>query len=118
MVKRVSCIGGTFQILFETRIAGGPFAFQKSQLAQNERGGTDGAHLLACLGLFYQCCLHAFVRVEVGSTGHTAGQHQQVGIAQVGILEEHVGLDGYSVGRLHLEPSHDTHGLDVNTASS
>ena len=98
----VGGIGGSLKSLFETRIARGALALKESERSQNHGGGSaDGAHLAAGGHLVADGLADTDVGIEVGSAGHAAGQHQQVGIREVALVELQVGLDGDAVGRLH-----------------
>ena len=55
----------------------------------------------AAAGLIADGFADAFVGKQIAGTGHAAGQHQQVGIREVALLELQVGLDVHAVGRLH-----------------
>jgi hypothetical protein len=61
---------------------------------------------------------HALVLVEVLSAGHSAGQHEQVGIAEVGIGEHHVRLHLHAVRRRHHVRSIDANSLHVCSAAA
>ena len=62
---------------------------------------------------------HTFMIVEIGSAGHAAGQHEDVGIAEVACLVEGgICQDGHAMGALHFPVVIDTDGCHVYSTAS
>ena len=55
---------------------------------------------------------------EIGSTRHTTGQEQQVGIREVSFFKHHVCLDVHAMSRTYQGEVADAHRYNVNTATT
>ena len=105
--------------MLEARIAGGTTALEQSQGSQHDGGsGTDGGYLLAGGHLVADGLADAFVVVQVGGSGHSSGQHDEVGIRCVDLLELQVSLDVHTVGRLYQREVRGAHCYYVDTPSA
>lgn len=87
-------------------------------MAQHHRRSADGADELLLFGMAHESRAHALMLVEVLSAGHSAGQHEQVGVAEVGIGEHHVRLHLHAVCRRHHVRSVDANCLYVESAAA
>ena len=99
---QVTCVLGLGEHLFEAGIACGTTTVEHAQLCQYDgRGGTDGCYAPALAVLCQHGLAHTLVLIQVGCPRHAARQHQQVGIAEVALVEHSVGHHLHTMGRLH-----------------
>ena len=89
------------EIFLESGVACGTSAFHDAQASEHHRCGTDGSNEFPLLILAEHGIAHTLVVVEVCGAWQSSGQHQQVGILQLGVLEFEVGLHGHAVCHLY-----------------
>ena len=56
--------------------------------------------------------------IEVARTRHATGQHQQIGIAEVAGVEQHVGTDSHTMGRLDDGLTRRAHRYHIHTSAT
>src|SRR3712207_8004806 len=70
------------------------------------------------LVVLFQRLTQALVSVQIGTSRHATGQEQHVGIAEIGVFPQQVGLDGNAVRRFHILTAGHANGLDVHTTAA
>ena len=60
--------------------------------------GADGGDVAVVHGVHAQQVVEGSEGGKVGGAGEAAGEYQKIGLAEIGPLEDEVGLDGDAVG--------------------
>ena len=94
------------EIILEAGIAGATLAFADAQRTEYHRAGTDGRDKFAGVVLLLYGLAHKRVVAEILRSRESAGNHQKVGIAEVGdVFDESIGCDTYIMCCGYLEVS-------------
>ena len=88
---------GTGELILETGVGRGLFAFQQTEGCQHAGCGADGGHLLAALGKGNAGVGDGLVGGKVRRAGDAAGQHHHVHVGVINVLGQCVGGDVHFV---------------------
>ena len=82
-------------------------------LAQHRGSGADGAYRQVLGHSLTQQSLQTLVLAKVGRSGLSAGQYQHLGIAEISVLKQVIGLNGNTLAALYQELIGYGYGVDL-----
>ncbi len=118
LLHESTCTSCTRQFPFETGVTGGALSFEKAQTTKNERGCTDCSDRTTEVSMIANALTEICTCGEVRSSRHSTGKNEQVGIEEVDVIEESIGLNANTVSTCYNALTSDRYNLQVETCTA
>jgi len=113
-----TCTSSTRQFPFKTGVTGGALSLEKAQTAENERSSTDCSDRTTEESMIADALTEVCTSGEVRSSWHSTGEDEQVGIEEVDVIEECIGLDANAVSTCYDALTSDRYDLQVEACTT
>ena len=110
--------GSTRQFPFETWVTGGALSFEQAQTAKNEGSGTNSSDRTAKIGVIADALTEIRTSCEIRGSRHSTRKDEQVGLEEVDVFKECIGLHADSVSSCYDAFSSDRYNLQVEACAT